>query len=239
MIHEFYELSHNLDRFQPDGVGEFGDGYLESKFSNWKKVSSAFFNAINIELVGEEGVLIREQQENNLWKVTKVRMPTDLVFVGFDDLFISTDYPYIQDTRSWPIMSKQMLNILLSIKEFSYQAIPITFKHVENFSIDKEERGRNLSIPNHNFVILQLLEYLDALDLEKSDYTKTPYESNPKAERIDIHKMVLKKPVNGFPPIFRVKEDKVSLYVSAAARKALEEAGIQGLDFSSYNIESS
>jgi hypothetical protein len=239
MSQKFYKLTHDVNRFQPDGVGEFGDGYLESKFSNWEKVDSAFYSAIEIELTGDEGVLIREQQENGLWKVAKVKMPVDLVFIGFDDLFVSTDYPYIRDTRLWPIVSKRMLNVLLSLGSFSYQAIPITFKYVDNFSSDEEEREKVSLIRNHDFVVLQLLEYLDALDMEKSDYTKTPYESNPKAERINIRKMVLKEPIGGFPPVFRVKENEIPLYVSAAAKEALEKAGIKGLDFSSYNIESS
>jgi hypothetical protein len=239
MSQKFYKLSHNLDRFQPDGVGEFGDGYLENKFKHWDEIDLVFSDAIKIDLTGQEVVIIREQRPDNLWYTIKVQMPADLLFVGFDDLFVYTDYPYILETRLWPIMSRKMLVVLLSLGNFSHQLIPVTFKCVSDFLSPYEKIQETSSIFNYNFLIIQLLEHLDAFDMDRSDYTKTPYESNPKAERINIHKMVLKEPVNGFPPIFRVKEDETSLYVSAEAKEALEKAGIQGLDFSSYNIESS
>jgi hypothetical protein len=239
---KFYELSHNLDRFQPDGPGEFGDGYLENEFSNWDEMDSAIYKTTKIDLVGEEGVIIREKQSDNLFHIVKAQMPANLIFVGFDDLFSYTDYPYLPKISFWPIMSRKMLNVLLSIRDFHHQAIPIIFKHIENFSLDQEERKRISLIRNNNFVILQLLEYLDAFDKSKSgchiEYGENLFGEKVESLRI-TGKIVLKEPANGFPPIFRLKENSIPLYVSAEAKEALEKAGIQGLDFSSYNIESS
>lgn len=237
MHQKFYELSHNFDRFQPDGPGEFGDGYLENEFNNWRRMSSAFYTAMKIDLIGEEGVIVRERQADKLWYITKAQMPANLTFVGFDDLFYYTDYPYFPDMEFWPVISKKMFSALLSVRDFPHQAIPVAVKNID--SISQPDEGDLLSINSCNFVILQLLEHLDSLDMDKSEYTSTPYESNPSIEHLTIHKMVLKEPTNGFPPIFRVKESEISLYVSAEAKEALEEAGIKGLDFSSCDIESS
>jgi hypothetical protein len=237
MNQRFYKLSHDFERFKPHGEEGFGDGYLETKFNNWKEMGSAFYTPMKIDLIGEECVVTREQQADKLWYIAKAQMPENPTFMGFDDLFHYTDYPYFSGTEFWPIISKKMLTTLLSARDFSHQVIPVFIKHVDTFS--HTEEGNTPSIHNYDFVILQLLEHLDCLDRDNSEYTSTPYKSNPSINRLTIHKMVLKEPKNGFPPIFRVKESEISLYVSAEAKEALEKAGIQGLDFSSCDIESS
>jgi hypothetical protein len=237
MGHKFYKLEHNFDRFQPEDSGEFGDGYLETKFNSWEEIDDAFSTAIEIDLVGEESVVTREQQSDNLWYITKAQMPEKITFMGFDNLLAHTDYPYFSGMGFWPIISKKMLTTLLLAKDFPHQVIPIIIKRANTFlQIEKENI---LSTNSCDFVILQLLEHLDCLDMDKSEYTCVPYNSNPSINRLIVHKMVLKEPENGFPPIFRVKENEISLYVSTEAKKALEKAGIQGLDFSSYNLGSS
>jgi hypothetical protein len=79
---------------------------------------------------------------------------------------------------------------------------------------------------------LQLLEYVDGIDYERSEFRP---RMNP--NRIPhITNLVLKEPVNGFPPAFRLNraDERSSLYVSPAAKKALEETGIKGLRFTEY-----
>jgi hypothetical protein len=161
-------------------------------------------------------------------------MPLEIILAwnDKDNLSGQIDYPYLPDLISWPIMSVRMLDVLLSVGDFSHQVIPIIFTHIDGLLPSSEER--------HDFIILQLLEHFDGLDRNRTEYSSTFDESDPELERIDITgEMVLKEPPNGFPPIFRVKEDRVPLYVSTAAKEALEKAGIQGLDFSSWSIESS
>jgi hypothetical protein len=241
MSQEFYELERNFDRFQPEGAGKLGDGYLETKFNNWEEMDAAFFAAIKLDLYGNEGIVHREKQSDNLLRVTKAQMPADLKFVGFNDLFTRTDYPYLPGIESWPIMSRKMLNILLSLGNFSHQIIPVIFKRISNLLSVSKERENLLLAHGHDFIILQLLNYSDLLDRDNSDYT-IEHETNLIGEPVEItniNKVVLKKPVGGFPPIFRIREKKVRLYVSAEAKEALEKAGVQGLDFSSWNIESS
>ncbi len=242
MSQKVYELDHNFDRFQPEGPGEFGDGYLENEFSNWNEIDLAFSAPIKIDLAGEEGLVIREKQSDNLFHIIKAQIPANLSFVGFDDLFSYTDYPYLSKIHFWPVMSKKMLRVLLSVGKFHHQAIPIIFKHVNDFSLDEEEREKTSLIHNQDFIIFQLLEHLDIFDRDKSE-CNIEYEKNLFGEEVEslyiTGERVFKEPPNGFPPIFRVKGDSTRLYVSAAAKEALEEASIQGLNFLSYNLESS
>jgi hypothetical protein len=241
MSQRLYELSRDIDRFEPFGVGEFGDGYLETNFNNWEEIESAFTAAIEIDLIGSEGVVIRKKQSDNLLHVIKAQMPAELVFIGFDDLFNYTDYPYLQNIRLWPIMSRRMLAALLSVGNFSHQIIPVIFKHVNSALSTQDERQSISAEDNHDFVIVQLLEYSDLFDRDKSDYT-IEHSKNLVGEPVElmhVSEVVLKEPISGFPPIFRIKENETYLYVSVEAKEALEKFGIKGLSFSSFNIESS
>jgi hypothetical protein len=243
MGQKIYELSHNLDRFELDNLYEFGDGYLATKFNNWEYIDMAFFTAIPIILEGDEGLIIRRQSVNGSGYICGAKMPLEVILAwgDRDSLNSPIDYPYIPDIEFWPIISRRMLDVLLSVRSFSHQVIPLVSTHVDGFFPNDEERRKaSLLIRNHNFIILQLLEHFDGLDRDRTEHTSTFDESDPELELIDITgEMVLKEPPNGFPPIFRVKERETYLYVSAEAKEALEKAGIKGLSFSSWNIGSS
>jgi hypothetical protein len=161
---------------------------------------------------------------------------------GFTNGYI--DYPYLVDISLWPVISKRMLDVLLSVRNFSHQTISIAFKPVEvdSDSLTNEENHRISLIRNYEFVILQLLEHLDAIDKSKSDCIIGTCETSTgeiiESIRLD-GRIVLKEPSNGFPPIFRIKDNATELYVSDAAKKALEKAGVQGLKFSHLGLESS
>lgn len=86
----------------------------------------------------------------------------------------NTDFPFCN--VSWPIISKKMLSVLLEIKPFPHQAIPVTMlddsKPFKKCFDENNEPYPNLC--NNNFVALQLLEHTDAFDWEKSVYKKHP-----------------------------------------------------------------
>jgi hypothetical protein len=234
MSQKIYELSHNLDRFKLDNLYEFGDGYLATEFNDWEDMDMVFFTPIPIILEGDQGLITRQQNEYGNWYTSKAKMPLEIILAwgDKDNLDNPIDYPYLPNVKFWPIISRRMLDVLLSVGSFSHQVIPVVFTHIDGLVPSDEER--------HDFIILQLLEHFDGLDRDRTEYRSTFDESNPESERIDFTgEMVLKEPPNGFSPIFRVKEDGVSLYVSAAAKEALEKVGIQGLDFSSWNLGSS
>jgi hypothetical protein len=237
MKHKFYRIEHDIDRLGEDGL-QLGDGSLSSEFKDWGKMKLAFSYPIKIDLAGDEGVIVVNRINKKLC-LLKAQMPSELLFTGFECLFGFSDgyidYPYLVDTESWPVISTRMLNALLSVHDFPHQAIPVVFKVIEDYlSTDEEKRIASL-VHNHEFAILQLLEHLDAIDKDRSDCIIGTCETAT-GETIESIKLdgriVLKEPSNGFPPIFRIKDNANELYVSAAAKEALEKAGVQGLIFS-------
>jgi hypothetical protein len=218
MTDKFYELSHNYDRFGDSGR-EY-DGYLE-KFDGWNKINDAFLDCSVISLGGDKGIAAPETTKDNDWRIVNAQMPKEVNFVVTRKWLSSTDFPHIDHAFFWPIMSTRMVEVLLSVGDFPHQIIPVTFR---------DRRGKILE---PNYVILQLNQISDLIDRNESVYTLKQAVVDPSRSFIcDIKKLRLVEPEKGFPPIFRVKWNVSYLYVSAAAKKALEAADIQGLDFS-------
>jgi hypothetical protein len=160
--------------------------------------------------------------------------PEPINFVGFlDERFNHADYLYTDDSDLEPIISKRMLYVLRSVGEFSYKAISTRI-----YDYGFQNQGINeflgLNIPpagdfNENYVCLQLLEHLDGIDPESCEYEDDD-ESGILSPSLKSS-WRLKEPAAGFPPIFRVKNQSNTLFVSPVAKVALEEAGIKGLSF--------
>jgi hypothetical protein len=227
MSQKAYQLSHDLSKFEGEGVEPYGDGYLERYFKGWDKIDSAFYHAVPIILGGTKGEIIEglNNDDMSLW-FTAAKIPEDIGFIRTRECLGSTDYPYIWEPHGWPIMSRKMLDVLLSVGDFPHQVIPVIFKSEETKKL------------NDDYVILHLLELSDFLDLDRSVYTRRITVVAPKVEYIgDVKLKVLREPAGGFPPIFRIKGDSIPLHVSAVAKQALEDAGIQGLEFSTYQLE--
>jgi hypothetical protein len=239
MIQKAYELTRDHNRFVEDEVeiDPDGDGYLESRFPGWHTVSSAFLYGFPIIVGATRGELLRESKSKRR-NVTEAIMPEEIVFTGLKDWLSPTDYPYIREVRNWPIISRTMLDVLLSVGDFPHQAIPVVFKSVDHPGYSDEERQAKSLIRNHDYIILQLLEFSDVFDMERSEYNTDRGVADPEMIFLtDIQNIVLKEPQGGFPPIFRIKGYEVPLYVSAEAKQALEDAGIQGLNFDIYQLE--
>jgi hypothetical protein len=149
-------------------------------------------------------------------------------FQGYESILKNTDYPFC-DVR-WPIMSKLMLNTLLSVREFPHRTWDIPFVGFpDNTSDELLEKGLSGGVRHDNeFVAVQLLEQLDIFDWDKSVY-KEAYVS-PGMVR-SIRKLALHVPEDGLPPIFRLKVNPVPLFVSPECREALEAANIKGIRF--------
>jgi hypothetical protein len=217
MTDKFYELDYDFDRF---GEGAAGDGSLE-EFDGCNKVNDAFLDCAAITLTGDSGIADHETTEDNDWRVVNAQMPKEIVFTVSQKWLKDTDFPYIENVSFWPIMSKKMVKVLLSVGDFPHQIIPTTFK---------DKSGKILE---PDYVILQLNQISDFIDRNESIYTMKQAVVDPNRSFIcRIKKLRLVKPENGFPPIFRVKWNVPYLYVSAEAKNALEAAGIKGLRFS-------
>jgi hypothetical protein len=226
--HKVYELDHTLDHLDDgDYLG------LRDEFENYRKIPSGFWHPAPITVGGTEVSLTRKQKPNGRWFVTEMHIPESAKYWwGVEFILQEIEYPCCKH-GSWPIMSKRMLEVLLSVRDFPHQTIAIDIKDATQ--VADVERGIGLKdsgIHNHNFVIVQLLEQLDIFDWEQSVYEPSKISSYGVGK---VKKMVLKEPETGFPPLFRVATKATRLYVSAAARTALEAAGIGGVEFN--NLE--
>jgi hypothetical protein len=152
----------------------------------------------------------------------------DVKFQGYESSLGDTDYPYC--SVYWPIMSKRMLNTLLSVKKFPYRTWDVPFvgfpDNAPEGLLVKELRD---GVRHDNeFVAVQLLEHLDIFDRDKSVYKESKILDGAVNS---IRKLALHIPEEGLPPIFRLKVAPVQLYVSPECRAALEAANIRGVRF--------
>jgi hypothetical protein len=166
--------------------------------------------------------------------------PEPIDFVGFmDRLPHQTDF--LSADGFEPIVSKRMLYVLRSVGEFPHKAISTriydySFQDQGDDSYGRHDYEGPAIEPggefNEDYVSLQLLEHVDGISTEHSEFRP---RLNPNLPPYIIN-LVLKEPIGGFPPIFRLDKagERFSLYVSATAKEALEEAGIKGLRFTEY-----
>jgi hypothetical protein len=170
----------------------------------------------------------------DLYEIECVDMPNPLKFRAEMSSLIMFDYPY-SDYLDGSIISKKMLEVLQSVKPFGCRTYPIEI-------IDwKMTPPRDFTVPNnYDYVLVQLTEYTDVFDYEKSVYTKRKY-TNPRFDKngeeewfvSNVEEFAFHTPKDGFPPIFRVEESSATLFVSDEARQALKEAKITGIEYQS------
>jgi hypothetical protein len=228
--HQAYQLYY--DDSHREGYGETElpdyDAWLV-EFPGCKEVQFGFWEPQVITIGGSEGLLVREEGTDRLWHTTQFHLPERIEFESVGNFLMIhdlsrirvTDFPY--NRERWPIMSKRMLEALLSVREFPHQVIPIVM--LDAFTpIEFEE--------NHDYVAVQLLEHQDVFDWEKSIYE--PHSEKPNRFKSgSLEKLVLREPLAGLPPLFRIATTplQTKLYVSAEGRTALEGVGIRGVTF--------
>lgn len=205
-----YKLKQDLDR-----VEEFA--------REWEEQGAADTMVIG-ELADQENLDIVFTDPEPINSIDEIRMEGLL-----SDL---ENLDYILTRPRLPVMSERMLSVLESVKDFPHQIIPVVIRDTRTILGVAGQPHRRSDQISTEFVALQLLEQLDILDREKSDYDTE--DDNP--DEIEyINKLVLDVPESGLPPIFRIVEDPIVLYVSPEAKTALEEAEITGIRFVEIN----
>jgi hypothetical protein len=165
-----------------------------------------------------------------------VHFPNPVEFQGLLSTVRQTDFPVIHE--GWPVMSKRMVEVLESVGSFPHRVIPVR--------ILDGDIGRSLAEGNRrfdeqgnfkpefytdNYVLLQLAEHLDAMDLERSVYSRY----HPKANMVSgLRKPIFKDIGREYPPIFRPLHSPTDLFITKKARQALEASGIQGFQLVDY-----
>jgi hypothetical protein len=195
---------------------------LDRKYGEAEKYNAWIYKPTQAEEVGSGLIENAEPYE----------VPEPVDWVGFlDERLHQTDYLY--NDLGWPLISKRMLYILRSVGEFSHKVIS-TRIYDYGFQDQGENNYASHTTPpsgefNEDYVGLQTLERLDGIDYKHCEFRP---RMNPNRQP-HITNLVLKEPIGGFPPIFRLNRagEDLRLFVSPAAKEALEEAGIKGLDF--------
>lgn len=139
-----------------------------------------------------------------------------------------TDYP--ANDVYWPLMSRHMIDVLRATGDFAHRTIPVRLidRSVRPGTYDEAIGALPPDVVDDRFSIVQLLEHLDAVDWERSEFSRS--RISPTLVRM-FFKLVLAPPAGGFPPLFRLSARRSNLYVSPAAHAALTAAGIRGVTF--------
>lgn len=161
----------------------------------------------------------------DVWPPVRPPQPVDFD-TNFELLELEVpDYP--NNTARWPIMSRRMLDVLLSVREFPYHEVPVILvDDTAPVEVRYDALGRpRPEYSRTDFVAVQLAQYTDAIDMDKSKFDVWPMMPS----RISLfERLVLSVPPEGLPPLFRMEAYAIQLFVSAEARDALERAGIRG-----------
>ncbi len=170
------------------------------------------------------------QQYGTLFSETEdFNLPATLFFRAFFSTMKGIDFP--ANDVSWPIMSKRMYDVLLSFGDFPHRAYPCVMVNIEDPG-GGEWDGKSIPDPKYcrnDYIAVQLTEYADIFDFERSEYEKGT-RINPDRIRV-VHKLAVRVPLNGLPHIFRIKEERLNLYIRPEVKSAFEKAGLKGINY--------
>lgn len=161
-------------------------------------------------------------------------LPDRIYFQANFLLIPKYDYPLTD--LNIPVMHHRMLDVFLALDEIKYEGIPVIM--IDDTYLGERFDGSgnlNPTVPkNEDYLAIRLTDGLhNFLDLDRSDYR--PSRVNPNIPS-RIRKTVLKKPDQGFPPLFRVKFTPSALFISQAAKEALEANNIKGCVFEEVEV---
>lgn len=165
------------------------------------------------------------------------RVPPVIEFVGNLDVLEWSDFPYVSPTRL--MMSKKMLDVLLSVQPFKYRVYPILIYSYEiedlvRYAFDGKRTDYHVEDPSlftDKFVIMQLAEAINILDEDKTIVKgKTARESDRwylSESYVDHYEFT--KQEKDLPPVFAAP--KTPYFFTEAAVRALAANNIRGVEF--------
>jgi hypothetical protein len=166
----------------------------------------------------------------------QVEFPVPVEFQGLLSTIRQTDFPAAED--GWPLMSKRMLAVLESVGPFPHRVLPariIEGRIGRSLAEDPryDEQGKlKPDFYTDDYVLLQLTEHLDAVDLDRSIYDI--YHTDVKMIS-GLSKPIFRDIGQEYPPIFRCTQSPVDIFITEKAKRALEFAGI--LDICLFNYD--
>jgi hypothetical protein len=165
-----------------------------------------------------------------------IELPNPVEFQGLLSTVRQTDFPVIEE--GWPVMSKRMVEVLESVGSFPHRVIPVRIfdgdigRSLAEGDRRFDEQGNfKPEFYTDDYVLLQITEHLDVMDLERSVYSRY----HPKANMVSgLRKPVFEDIDREYPPIFRPLHSPTDLFITKKAKQALEASDIQGFRLVDY-----
>jgi hypothetical protein len=165
------------------------------------------------------------------------KLPSVIEFVGNLEVMKWSDFPYTN--RPYLVMSKKMLDVLLSIQPFKYRIYPTLIYSYEidelvRYAFDGTRTDYHVEDPalfTDKFVIMQLAGTIDVLDEDKTIIEgQTARESERWfLSKYDVEHYEFNAEEKDLPPVFAAP--RTPYFFTEAAVRALEANNIRGAEF--------
>ncbi len=155
-----------------------------------------------------------------------IKKPDKVYFMANFATLEVTDYP-ANDLR-WPIMSRKMLDTLLSVGEFAHKLIPVVMLDdtcMDAGDIIEGELKPNVPI-NTDYYAVEIPEFTDTIDLPRSEYIPRKRFPNKIGNVIKLAYKDME-----LPPFFVMRELLAHHFISTSAYEALQKNGIEGIEY--------
>lgn len=171
----------------------------------------------------------------NMMDIDDFEHPDTLYFLANFDYIPERDY--VDNDVLIPIMSSKLLDLIRGLGAFHLSIIPVNLIDDTYFGERFDVNGSLLNeVPfNGNFGAVQFKQYTEAFDYDKSDFITD--ELFPEDVSF-VRKHVLRTPENGFPAIFKIKEDLRYIFVDHRFKSACEMSGLKGCNFQEVEVSS-
>ncbi len=192
-----------------------------------------FWDTRHLKGTDDDATLVPFDGAENIcgWiRTERLQVPEPVVFEANFKVTQHSDYPC--NDVNWPLMSPRMLEVLRGVGDFPHRLIPVRL-------VNRRARGPARHLPDGSlrsevvddrFAAVQLTEHIDVVDWEVSVFEKSKLGA---AVLYDFDKIMVREPIGGFPPLFRIPSQASLLLISSEARRAIEDAGIHGVKFMS------
>lgn len=155
-------------------------------------------------------------------------LPNPVPYTGNLETLSWLDYPYAVPTSNL-LISRRMLDVLLSVRHFPHCAFPA---RIYGSTVPRRPRDEPVSHTDA-FVILKLMRFTDGcIDPDRTIVEGVPFRETGEemVDPIGVEHYEFVEPEGGFPPVFLPREAVFYCY-SEAAKAACEGAGLKGLLF--------
>jgi hypothetical protein len=178
-----------------------------------------------------------------IYRKSQLDLPDPVFFYIYSTLKYIKELDSLSAHLVPAIFSQRIIDILSSVRDFSYRIYPIAILEEGAVKFQKKPDGYKAPEPysdpdsfakksiRNDLFIFQPLEVLEnVFDWENSNYKQGSFDIERGSPGY-IREFVFKEPSGGFPPIFRIKESSTTFFISAEAREALRIAGARGFSF--------